>query len=64
MTKICANCNKKSQSASHYKKVHSQYNPTKYYHQKPNLQFIKTKNGKRVLVCSKCRKKMLKEMAS
>jgi hypothetical protein len=45
-------------------KIRSKFNPTKKYFQYPNLQWFNLPNGQRIKICTKCRKKLLKENLS
>jgi len=71
MSRQCQICGKKGMIVWRYKKLRGKYNPTVKQKQQPNLQLarvpedIKRKEfkgfvGKRVLMCSKCRKTMYK----
>ena len=71
MARECAICAKKKIPARKYLKLRGKYNPTPKYHQEPNLQYVKvdpgTKRsaykkfvGKRVLMCSRCRRTLVK----
>ena len=63
MARICSICGKTYQKATHYKKVRSAYNPVSRHHQKPNLQWFRMPDGKRILVCSTCRKHLSKTIS-
>lgn len=43
-------------------KLRGKYNPTVKKFQKPNLHWLKLKDGKRILVCTKCRRKLLRSV--
>lgn len=60
MTRICQICGKGKLKVSKRKKVRSKYNPTNFYFQKPNLQWFQLSNGKKIKICMKCRKSILK----
>jgi ribosomal protein L28 len=73
MSKQCKICGKKGRMVWKRKKLRGKYNPTVKYKQQPNLQWAKVPQdikrkeykkfvGKRVLMCSKCRKTMLKPL--
>ncbi len=62
MARVCAICGKGSQKARSYKKIRSKYNPTRVHRQKSNLQWFTLPNKKRILVCSSCRKRLLKSI--
>ncbi len=64
MAQVCELCGKKAIKASSYKKIRSKYNPTNQYFQKPNLQKVKLPNGKKLKVCSRCRKKIKKGLVN
>jgi len=59
--KKCAICKKSGITAGKRKKLRGKYNPTKKEKKYPNLQWVKLPSGKRVLLCSKCKKSLLKE---
>jgi|YelNatPaOPRAMG01_1025707.scaffolds.fasta_scaffold05784_5 Ribosomal L28 family. len=61
MSQVCAICGKKYNTATTRVKTRSAYNPTSRHRQKPNLQWYKTSEGKRIRVCSSCLKKLTKE---
>lgn len=54
MSKICVLCQKKPKKAGKWEKTRSQYNPRVRAKQKPNLQWTKNKEGKRILACVGC----------
>lgn len=60
MAQACAICGKKYNLATTRVKTRSAYNPTSRHRQKANLQWYKLPNGKRVRVCTSCRKKLIK----
>jgi len=57
--KVCQICGKGKRLTIKRKKLRSKFNPVKKYFQKPNLQYLKI-NKKRILVCSDCRRLILK----
>lgn len=61
MSKICELCQKGKFKVGKRVKTRSKYNPTHTYFQKPNLQWFTLSNGKRIRICTKCRKKLIKE---
>ncbi len=62
MAKVCQICKKGAMRVWKRKKLRGKYNPTTKKKQKPNLQWFKLPSGKRILICTKCRKKLLKEL--
>jgi len=60
MARQCDVCAKKRNLARKLNKLRGKYNPTKKRPQKPNLQYVKLASGKRLLVCTKCRKTLVK----
>lgn len=71
MAKQCTICGKSSRLFGKRKKLRGKYNPTTKKRKYPNLQWIKVPEdvshkkfkpfvGKRILVCSKCRKTLQK----
>ncbi|MFA5737070.1 MAG: 50S ribosomal protein L28 [Candidatus Paceibacterota bacterium] len=56
--KTCTICNKGSRLVGGYSnRVRAtKYNPTGKSRKKPNLQWSKTANGKRILICTRCLK--------
>jgi len=54
--KQCAICGKGSIIRGARKKLRSNYNPTPKKRKHPNLQWMKSAEGGRVLVCAKCLK--------
>jgi ribosomal protein L28 len=60
-SKMCALCGKGRMKVTRRVKTRSKFNPTKSYFQYPNLQWLKLKDGKRIKVCTKCRKKIINE---
>jgi ribosomal protein L28 len=60
MEKICAICEKKSSMGNRLVKLRGKYNPTTRVRRKPNLQWLRLSNGKRVLACAKCIKRQAK----
>jgi len=63
MSRVCPICGKSYQMATHYKKVHSVYDPVSRHRQKPNLQWFRMPDKKRILVCTKCRKRLSKTIS-
>lgn len=62
MAKKCAICEKKSLKVWRRVRLRAdKYNPTIKRKQKPNLQWFKLSNGKRVLACAKCIKTLTKK---
>ena len=61
MSRVCQLCGKGKLKVGRRIKTRSKYNPTATYFQKPNLQWFTLKNGKRIKICTKCRKKLIKE---
>jgi len=61
MAQVCALCGKKYNIATTRKKTRSKYNPTSSHLQRPNLQWLKLANGKRIRVCVKCLKTAAKK---
>lgn len=61
MATICNLCGKTRFKVGRRVKTRSKYNPTHTYFQKPNLQWFKLPNNKRIKICSKCRKKIVRE---
>jgi ribosomal protein L28 len=57
----CAICGKGSIVRAGRKKLRGKYNPTPKKRKYPNLQKIKLPNGKRVLACARCIKKIYKK---
>lgn len=57
----CLICKKGRLKVTKRVKTRSKYNPTTNYFQYPNLQWFKLPNGKRIKICTKCRKRLLKE---
>jgi ribosomal protein L28 len=62
MTKQCQVCGKGQKIVWRRVKLRGKYNPTTKRKQKPNLQWFKFPSGKRILVCTKCKKLLTKEM--
>ncbi len=54
--KQCAICEKGSIIRRARKKLRGNYNPTPKKRKQPNLQWMKSAEGGRVLVCTKCLK--------
>ncbi|MFA5098786.1 MAG: 50S ribosomal protein L28 [Candidatus Paceibacterota bacterium] len=54
--KQCAICGKGSIIRGARKKLRSNYNPTPKKKKQPNLQWMKSADGGRVLACAKCLK--------
>lgn len=72
MPRQCIICGKKGRLVWRVKKLRGKYNPTVKRRQKVNLQQVKIPKdikkepfrkfaGKRILMCTKCRKTMLKQ---
>lgn len=57
--KTCEICQKGRFKAVKRKKLRGQYNPVKFYFQKPNIQVLKI-GDKKLEVCKDCRKLILK----
>jgi len=57
--RACEICGKTYKKAVKRKKLRGKFNPVKEYFQKPNLQYLKL-GRKRVLICTSCRRKILK----
>lgn len=60
--KSCELCGKGSQMGGKRVKLRGNYNPTQWKRKYPNLQKAKTLEGKRVLACTDCIKKMNKPL--
>lgn len=60
MKKICQICGKSYSKATKWNKLRGKYNPTKRPPQKPNLQWIRLADGKRIKACTKCIKALNK----
>jgi len=71
MAQVCAICGKKAGKGRQYKKLMSKYNPTLIKKKRPNIQWVRVPlgikkepfkkfAGKRVRMCSSCRRTMLK----
>jgi hypothetical protein len=58
--KICTICGKKSGMTVTIVKLRGKYNPTDKVRKYPNLQWMKLRDGKRVLACAKCIKRASK----
>jgi ribosomal protein L28 len=58
--KICTICGKHSAMGVTLVKLRGKYNPTAKVRKKPNLQWTRLPNGKRVLACTKCIKRQAK----
>ncbi len=58
--KICAICEKGSKMGGKRNLLRGKYNPTKTQRKQPNLQWARLADGKRVLICTKCIKKLYK----
>ena len=61
--KKCQLCNKSKKIIIKRKKLRGKYNPVKKTWQKANLQWFKI-NSRRILVCSNCRRLILKGKVS
>jgi ribosomal protein L28 len=59
--KQCAICKKGSIIVYKRKKLRGKYNPTNKKRKKPNLQWFSLSSQKRILVCTKCIKKLKKQ---
>ncbi|GIW65981.1 MAG: hypothetical protein KatS3mg094_500 [Candidatus Parcubacteria bacterium] len=57
---FCSICQKGRFKTTKRIKTRSKYNPTTTYFQYPNIQWLKLPNRKRIRVCTKCRKRLLK----
>ncbi|MBC7074003.1 hypothetical protein H5T58_01285 [Candidatus Parcubacteria bacterium] len=62
MATKCQICKKGSFSVTKRVKLRGKYNPTTKKRQKPNLQPFKLPSGKRILVCKKCRNKLMEKI--
>jgi ribosomal protein L28 len=60
MAKRCQICGKGKVVVFKRRKLRGKYNPTVKKRQKPNLQWFKLPSGKRILICTKCKKKLTK----
>lgn len=60
MEKVCSICQKKSSMGVTLVKLRGKYNPTAKVRKYPNLQWTRLPNGKRVLACAKCIKRLSK----
>ncbi len=58
--KTCEICGKGSQMGGARKKLRGNYNPVNWLRKYPNLQKTRLIDGKRVLACTDCIKKMSK----
>lgn len=58
--KVCTICQKKSAMGVVLVKLRGKYNPTTKVRKKPNLQWTRLPNGKKVLACAKCIKRQAK----
>ncbi len=58
--KTCTICSKKSSMKTVLVKLRGKYNPTTKVRTKPNLQWMRTSAGKRILACTKCIKRSTK----
>lgn len=54
MAKKCNICQKESMMVQKLVKLRGKYNPTIKKRKKPNLQWVKTPSGERILACAKC----------
>lgn len=59
MARFCEICGKGKNKANHWKKIMSKLDPVRTYFQKPNLHSMKV-DGKKMRICSDCRKKIIK----
>ena len=57
----CETCGKGSTMGGSRNKLRGKYNPTTHKRKYPNLQKTKLSNGKRVLICTRCIKKLAKK---
>jgi ribosomal protein L28 len=62
MSPKCEICKKGRFKAGKRVKLRSKFNPTAERFQKPNLHYYKTPSGEKVLICSRCRKKLKKTL--
>ena len=60
MGQICSLCQKGRLKVVKRKKLRGKYNPTAVYFQKPNLQWFTLPGGKKIKICAKCRKGLIK----
>jgi ribosomal protein L28 len=58
--RACEICKKGSKMGGARKKLRGNYNPVNWTRKYPNLQKTRTLEGKRVLACTDCIKKMSK----
>ncbi|MDD3491457.1 MAG: L28 family ribosomal protein [Candidatus Pacebacteria bacterium] len=64
MPRICGICGKTYQKAVRYRKIRSVFNPVARHRQHPNLQWFRMPDGKRMLICTSCRKRLVKDISS
>jgi ribosomal protein L28 len=62
MSPKCEICKKGRMKVGRRVKLRGRYNPTTTRFQKPNLHYFKLPTGEEILICSKCRKKLKKEL--
>jgi ribosomal protein L28 len=62
MAQKCKICGKGSFLVVKRKKLRGKFNPTTKRKQKPNLHYFTLPSGKRILVCTKCKKLLTKKM--
>ncbi len=60
MKQLCQICGKSYNPATKWNKLRGKYNPTKRAAQRPNLQWVRLEDGKRVKACAKCIKALNK----
>ena len=60
MSRICQICEKGGSVVGRIIKSRSKYNPTKSSRKHPNLQWARLPDGKKVLACTRCIKKIAK----
>jgi len=59
--KVCQICEKGSVMGGTRRKLRGNYNPVNWSRKYPNLQKTRTLEGKRILACANCIKKMNKD---
>jgi ribosomal protein L28 len=62
MSPKCEICKKGRMKVGRRVKLRGRYNLTTTRFQKPNLHYFKLPTGEEILICSKCRKKLKKEL--
>jgi len=60
MSPKCELCGKRRMKVGKRVKLRGRFNPTTTRFQKPNLHYFTLPSGKKILICSKCRKKLKK----